>query len=407
MMRLRLLFQNSKLVSASLSLISQLLGVLQIVTLITKVGPGRETDIYFYIFAIGLVFPQIFIDGFISPALVNQRISLESIKKILILCLILILICNFLAYLKIRTQENNLVIYTIIVLMLNSFVQFINWFYVSVKAVFGIPFFKSGMFIPANSFGIIMLIMSSKSSYQNVLNMCLGLLFGNLAFLFVIKLKAPLPSKDKGILVVNFSGNYYWLLVKSTCSYLGILGIQTLAFDLKTSTITLLAIPGKIVSGFTSIFINSMLPFHVNVSVFNELKMKTTIWKYLVFSTLISISSIILFYFFFSEYLLITIITSIWLVSSVGSAFAQVILSKKLPPRAVIFSILPIVFIFVLLSTILEYRQIDVLVLFIAFALIDALSAAIQYVQIKYWQFAGLFTFTSLVLFISMIQILF
>ena len=406
-MRLRLLFQNSKLVSASLSLISQLLGVLQIVTLITKVGPGRETDIYFYIFAIGLVFPQIFIDGFISPALVNQRISLESIKKILILCLILILICNFLAYLKIRTQENNLVIYIIIVLMLNSFVQFINWFYVSVKAVFGIPFFKSGMFIPANSFGIIMLIMSSKSSYQNVLNMCLGLLFGNLAFLFVIKLKAPLPSKDKGILVVNFSGNYYWLLVKSTCSYFGILGIQTLAFDLKTSTITLLAIPGKIVSGFKSIFINSMLPFHVNVSVFNELKMKTTIWKYLVFSTLISISSIILFYFFFSEYLLITIITSIWLVSSVGSAFAQVILSKKLPPRAVIFSILPIVFIFVLLSTILEYRQIDVLVLFIAFALIDALSAAIQYVQIKYWQFAGLFTFTSLVLFISMIQILF
>jgi hypothetical protein len=269
---------------------------------------------------------------------------------------------------------------------------------VSVNAVFGIPFFKSGMFIPANFLAIVMLLLPSESSYQVVLNMCLGLLIGNIAFLLVIKFKTSLPQKVDGIIVMELPGNYYWLLLKSSFSYFGILGIQTLAFDLKTSAITLLAIPGKIVSGFTSIFINSVLPFHINTSVFNELKMKTTIWRYLFFSSFISIFSIIVFYIFFSEYLLIAIITSIWLLSSVGSSFAGVILSKKLPPQAVIYSVFPIIAVFVLLRLFLEFKQIDMLVLFLALALIDALSAAIQFVQIKYWLFAVIFIFVSLVL---------
>ena len=403
----RLLLQNSKLTSTSLSLVSQLLGILQLILLITKVGPGRETDTYFYIFAIGLVFPQIFIDGFISPAMLRGRLSAKSINKIMVLCLILIFIFNFLAYLKIRSNGNNAAIYVIIVLMLNSLVQFVNWFYASVKAVFGIPFFKSGMFIPANSLGVIMLLMPEENSYQNVLNMCIGLLIGNLAFLFAIKLNPPLRSEFNNLVVLNSSGNYYWLLVKSFCSYFGILGIQTIAFDLKASAITFLAIPGKIVSGFTSIFINSILPFHVNVSVFNELKMKTTIWRYLLFSTLISLISIIVFLVFFPEYFLFSIVISVWLVSSVGSSFAQVIVLKKLPPGAVIFSIFPIFLVYALLITMTRFNQIDILALFIAFALIDALSASIQFIQIRYWQFAGVFTLTSLVLLVSILQFLF
>lgn len=388
---------NTKLTSATLSLLSQLIGIMQLYVLLAKIGSGRASDIYFYLFTMGLIIPQIFLDGFISPALLGKRISFAKAKKLVSRSLIMILIINVLIFVKIHSQTDDYFAYLIvIILFLNSIIQFINWFLVSINSLLGKPNLKSGMFIPANLLGMLLILIPTSNSYQSVFYMSIGLSLGNACFFVFIKSKT-LKLGDIDIVTHNRPTlDYYLLLVKSSIAYLGIFGIQSLAFDLKTSALTTLTIPAKIVSGFTTIFINSGLPLHVNIFTFNEIKTRKIIWKYVFFSISICLLTSGFCYFLVPKYSEIANITAIWLISSVGSSFAQAILLKNHSPKAALLSTIPVISVFFSLSLVLGYKQFSVELFFWAFALIDSLSASIQFLQVRYWNLAIFFTINSI-----------
>jgi hypothetical protein len=391
-----LLQRTKKLQSTLLSFCSQILGMLQFLLILLQVKPGVETDHFLYLFSLGFILPQIVLDGFLSPSLISQQRINKKVEKFIknrggLIVATLILGMSLLSS-EHETDSQKLFFLTI-VLSVNAHLQYQNWYLANLNAVAGNPLWKSGLWIPANLLATAFLAFSFNDAYLQLIAMSVGLFLGNIGFHFAIKRVGIAAIEDLRFQIPKSAGIglNYWFLGRSTLSYSIIFGIQTLSMQSQSATLTLITIPSKIVSGFTSIFINSILPFYVNLQILDKKRIQKTIYSYLIFSLVVDIAIFLLISKYFPNVRPIAMVTAAWITGSTAAAFGQNVLLKFRSPKINFLTVLPSMMVFTILFSLSRISELNFIVICCAYTVLDCLTACIQFWAIGFKRLALIF----------------
>lgn len=389
---------TSKKVAPLLSLTSQGLGVLQLLVLLLRTGPTNVTDIYFYLFNMGMLPTQIIIVGVLLPMLLNaEKITLRAAKLTVrftpYACLFLVILGSLWMYSQERIDET--LGGLVAVIAINALVQAAVWTRAVSAEATGDPRWISGIAIPANTIGIIALLLPLQATLL-VTAMVIGLIIGNGVLLTLMHHRKVGEGAFLLLPHTKTGRGERWFLTKSGIGYGGLAFIQSLAVLLPASAITILSVSTKLVGSLVATCVNALLPKFINQTTesFNH---GLTLLRYVYLAGSVLLGFVMTVVSFKQPALsLPALATCLWVLASASNAIAQRAAYRFLRPNAsrVTIIVVPAVAIAILLST--KSTNFQISTFLCAYALIDSLSATILLHTLRARRYAVLALIVSL-----------
>jgi hypothetical protein len=369
------------------SLASQVFGTAQLALVLVRAGANVATDAYFYLFSIGLLPTLIVIVGLMYPLLLNEeripRSGLAHIRWVVPLLSVLFVFVGAL-WLQFSHRLGSALMLLVALSMANAAVQARLWFRAVAAEAGGSTVWISGVAVPANLLGVLLLLFPWSSSAQAVTAMTGGLLVGNVIFLAFMARRsvgnAVVASVD-----VERSGSRasYWFLAKSSTGYLGQALMQSLAVLLPASSLTFLNIAIKLVASASAMFINAVMPTVVHQSTDSTVAARGFLRIMLPLMACVALICLTATAIIRPAYFASVAILGIWLVATSAAAVAQRMSFRFLRPDATRVTLGVIVIVVGLALASSRVAGFNLNVLLCAYGAIDAAGAMLLLWQLK------------------------
>lgn len=361
------------------SLASQGIGLVQLGILIVVVGADRYTDAYLYLFSMGLVPILILLVGLMYPLLLNDhRISKVGLRRLSWLTPLVSVgfVIGGTWWLAEQGKFSADMVPLVALLIGNSVFQATAWFRAVAAEADGTQLWISGIALPANVLGTILLVIPWGSSILSVTAMSLGLLIGNLVITVVmVRRRVGQDALDSAPLLGSGRAGSYWFFGKATVGYSSQIAMQSAAVILPSSSLTILNIVNKIVGSASASFVNALMPRFVH----QQSESTDAGRRFLRFvAPSFGACGIVLFgiaVVFMPEAAGAALILALWLVLAPSAAIAQRLAFRFLPPSASRVSVFVVVLVVVLALLSTGSTNFSLIVLLAALALLDGLTA--------------------------------
>lgn len=368
-------------VAPILSIVSQGVGVAQLILLLIRVGANDATDAYLYLFNMGMLPTQIIVVGLLFPMLLNR----ERITKRLAThirrwtplagsAFVVLASCWMWANGRLDPALAPIVVASVV----NAFLQACLWIRAVSAEAMGDPNWISGIAIPANALAAFTLLLPLPDEVI-VWAMVIALAVGNGALLVVMRVRQVgnvafdlLPTER-----ALGSRAELWFLTKAGVSYGGLAVIQSLAVLLPPAMLTLLSVAAKIVASLVATFVNAVMPRMVHQTA-NSIRpsMSFLSWLFagagILGALLIAGASL-----YDPELTLVSVCVSLWILGAISNAVAQRSAYRFLPANAsrATITVVPVIAGLTLVAALAPTFQLATLIC--AYAAVDAVTGAI------------------------------
>lgn len=334
--------------SSGLAALSQAAGLLQYVLLVAATGANSHTDAFFFINAWVLFPSQVILFGWLYPRWLRARIGLHlSDRNWIYLSALLSLFFGFGAaaiLVVFRGNDNSAWLYAGL-LGLNGIVQSFTTAAALYISSSGHAEWLASVSLFASLIACFALLMAALFDLDKTMFMCAGLIAGNGIFLLLLIMRreqlrvlissSPI-SEHHPILGRSDSA---WFLTKSAAGYGAALVLQTAAAALPLSSLTVLGLISKVVSGFGSILTNALLPRFVHRNSTNDYSASAYLWVVATGSLMIAFPVSYIAAQFNPAWSSYSLTGLAWAVSASLNAVSQRVASKFLPARIALSSI--------------------------------------------------------------------
>lgn len=363
----------------AVSLASQLVGLIQLAILVVVVGADRYTDAYLYLFSLGLVPILILVVGLMYPLLLNDhRMSKVGLRRLAWLTPLSssIFLLGGVFWIAFQGKYSSDMNVLVVLLLVNSVFQALAWYRAVAAEAEGIQLWISGIALPANVLGSILLALPWQSSVISVTAMAAGLLVGNvLTVLIMSRGRVGRAALQAAPDIGGGRGGSYWFFGKAAVGYSSQIVMQSVAVSLPSSSVTILNIVNKVVGSASASFVNALMPRFVH----QESESPAAGRKFLrVVAPAFAGFGLVLFILtavYWPPMGDIAIILAVWLVLAPAAAIAQRMSFRFLPPSASRISLVVVAAVVgvAVLSTLSDGFSLTVLLA--ALALLDGLTA--------------------------------
>lgn len=367
-----------------LSLISQGIGLIQLLLLVSRAGADEVTDAYFYLFNMGMLPIQILIVGIMYPRLLNaSRITPAGIRVIGIgtPLLSVALVGTGALWMASQGRWDPGIAAISALCALNAFVQAIVWFFAVSAEAGGSATWIAAVALPANILATIVLLFPWKTSLAATAAMLASLVVGNIAMAVTMgahhvgkETRARLSEGDASHERTNGTG---WFFSKAVAGYAGQAVLQTVAITLAPSAVTVLNIAVKVVGAVSATLVNSIMPKLVHQGTETPDAGRRFLNVLLAFlgggSLLLTVVSAI----WVPEFVIEVLAVSVWVVVAAAAAVAQRMAFRFLKPSASAVSIVVIVAIVAIAVTLSGTPGFPLLFLLVCYINLDGATAAI------------------------------
>jgi hypothetical protein len=367
-----------------LSLTSQVVGLAQLALLLWRAGANEATDAYFYLFSVGMLPIQIVLVGVMYPLLLNrERFTQGALRRIrwITPLLSVLLMAGGILWLMAGGRLGAELAPIAVASVANAYIQSRLWYRAVTAEAGGNPRWISGVALPANVLGALVLLYPWSTPVQAVVAMQVALIIGNLGLLFVslkhnvgddVLQDAPLTRQSDGP-----SRGAYWFLTKSTIGYVGLTVLQSLAILLPASSLTILNVAAKIVGSVSATLVNAVLPriLHQNT------RTRDGVNRFLqILASVLGVGGVSLVVtvgFIHPALTIAAICVALWVIGSSISAVSQRMAFRFLPPSAsrISIAVVPLVVGLALLSSTAPAFQL--LTLICAYAALDSITGTV------------------------------
>lgn len=361
------------------SLISQVIGLGQLILIVLRAGTNVATDAYFYLFNLGMVPISCVIVGMMYPALLNKtrmsRRGLDRIRWITPL-LSVVFVAGGSLWLGSHGRLGAGLLGVAFFSALNAVVQALLWYRAVAAEASGNAFWISGVALPANVLALLVLIYPWSSPALAMTVMTGALVAGNLGLLAVLHQRrvgsaviesAPLRSAS--------TGGPLWFLSLASLQYIGQAFLPSLAVLLPPSTVTLLNIGYKIVASVSATFVNASMPLLIHQETDSPRAARRFLRIVVAVVAAGGIAIAIATWMVRPELLAPAVIIAIWLITSSASAVAMRMSFRFLAPHATARTMTVLVVVVALAVFSSHGAGFSLVVLLCAYAAIDGASA--------------------------------
>lgn len=377
----------SRGLAPGISVASQLVGIIQLLLLLLRVGANDATDAYIYLFNMGMLPTQILTVGVVFPMLLNtdrltRRAAAWAKYVVPLLSMISVVLAS--TWIWSNGRLGTQLIPIVCASALNAYFQACVWSRAIGAEAGGDATWISGIAIPANVLAVIALCLPL-SGIQLVTAMVTGLTVGNAALLVAMRARrvGDASIRDLPDARPPRSRAELWFLTKSIVGYGGLAAIQSLAVLLPPSTLTFLAVAAKLVAAIVATFVNAVLPRFVHQRS-DELQpaMRFLVWLY-VGTAGIGAAVIVGTWASYPAMMLSGVTVALWLVGAVANAVAQRAAFRFLPPSAsrATLIVLPAIALLSVASSLSPNFSVGTLLC--AYAVIDAATASLLLLALR------------------------
>jgi hypothetical protein len=248
------------------SIVSQAIGLIQIVLLTRAGGAGVATDAYFFLFNIALLPIQVLLVGVYYPMLLNggdgrSRLALGLRQGVPVLSVVCVgggsLWLNHTG--KLPTELLPLVW----LLAANGLLSAYLWFRCLTLAAEGHAAWLAGVALPANAIAAALIVVPWDNPIHRAEIMVGGLVVGNFALLSHMRTRhigEPVTVRVSGDPGGNVRGGAGWFFAKSTTGYASGNVIQGLAALLPATGVTVISIMTRVVGSISATGVNAVIP---------------------------------------------------------------------------------------------------------------------------------------------------
>ena len=258
------------MLAPALAATSQALGLLQLILLFHNVPSGRASDAYFYLYNWGLLPTQMILLGVVYPlwlrsvplgrlrvARIVAGVSTASGAAALLATFILVLLGK---------GYHGIWLHAALLAGVGA-VAAVGWAGALRSAALGRPAWLSSVTLLSSLFACLALAAPASNLGDRVTRMCVGLLVGSAVFAVLVILLGTRATRDETLSVVRPGSNEPgWYLLKSVIGYGAAISLQSMTASLATSSLSSLNIVIKVVSGFSTVVTNTILPRLVHSS---------------------------------------------------------------------------------------------------------------------------------------------
>ncbi|KAF2413430.1 hypothetical protein B1729_09935 [Microbacterium sp. B35-04] len=376
-----------------LSIASQGIGVLQLLTLLARVGANETTDAYLYLFNMGMLPTQIIVVGVLFPMLLNKHKMTSRLAERIrvstpVLAIVLVGAGTFWMWLNGRMESTLFPV--VLAVAINAFFQSCVWIRAVSAEAIGDPRWMAAVALPSNALALVVLLLPIPGDYL-VTSMVAALALGNIALLITQTVRGvgtqswTTLSRDPNAKSLGAG----WFLTKAGVGYGGLAVIQSLAVALPPSALTILSVATKIVGSVVATFVNAVMPRIVH----RDTNTVRPAMRFLAFAyvgagciglTLVGAAAA-----FRPDFLQLAAITGLWLAASVGNSVAQRAAYRFLPANAsrITIVVVPAVAALAITSSFAKNFQLETLVS--AYAAIDGVSAMLFLAAMSRWRVAA------------------
>jgi hypothetical protein len=254
---------------------SQALGLVQIALLLHGYSANSSSDVYFFLFAVGMFPIQTVISGVLYPRWLRRNSPKQEITAFDIGLAFgsAILVLAGAGYLSIIGRTPSTLFPIAAILAGNTAISAIVWIFTMVKASTGNPRLNAAVALPANCGACVALMISWVEPLSlRTVAMCLGLLTGNIAMLVLLQLK----TRFRWVIKVRRSHSEpdagrrpesrdAALVGKSFAGYGAGMALQMCVATLPPSSLTLFNVASRCVASVVGSGVNTVLPRLVHI----------------------------------------------------------------------------------------------------------------------------------------------
>ncbi|MCR2764236.1 hypothetical protein NQ152_12050 [Microbacterium sp. zg.B48] len=371
-----------------LSVASQGIGVGQLILLLARVGANDATDVYLYLFNMGMLPTQIVTVGVVFPMLLNRERITARLARLIRRWIPFVgsgfvLLAAFWMALNGRLEE--LLLPIVAASVVNAFLQARVWIRAIGAEAAGDPNWISGIAIPANVLAVGALLLPLPTPELLIFAMVSALAVANLGLLVFMTVRKVGDKSFSELPVSRLQGSRAetWFLTKAGVSYGGLAVIQSMAVLLPPAVLTILSVAAKIVASLVATFVNAVMPRVIHRES-SSLRPSMRFLSFLYIGAAVVGAGIVGFAAVFGgELLLPAVCVALWVVGAVANSVAQRTAYRFLPPNAsrITISIVPIVAVLTVASTLSPNFQLATLLC--AYAAVDASTGALLLAALK------------------------
>lgn len=398
-------FAGARAISAAplLAMSSQAVGMVQLFLMLLRHGATNATDVYLYLFNLGNLPNQIVAVGVLYPLLLSpERLSRRRARAIRILLPIsaTAVMLGGAAWLQVNGRFDGGTLLIALLCLINAWIQAGIWPMAVAAEASGDPRWMAGVALPANVVACLGLLVPSFESTSEVSSMVGGLVLGNVLLLALMLSKRVGSEVFLSLSAANGGGSrsQWWFGGKSAVGYGGLVVIQSIALILPPSSLTLVAIPTKVVGAISVALVNAVMPHFVNQkssSSASGARFLGYVWIGLLPIVIVlgAVTQLTA-----PAWLSVVLVVGLWSFGSTGAAGAQRMAFRFLPASAsaVTMVVLPTIVVAVWATSITG--GLSVVSLLCAYALIDSISGAIWFQALKLKPFTLAMVLNSVVL---------
>ncbi len=378
---------RSHSLAPGLSVVSQGIGVVQLVLLLFRVGANDQTDIYLYLFNMGMLPTQIVVVGVLFPMLLNRERATRTLARLVrrwvpFAGALFVLLAS--AWMAINGRLAASLAPIVAASLVNAFLQACIWARAVAAEAIGDPNWISGVAIPANALAVVALLIPFPDG-ASVVAMVSALAVGNLTLLGVMRMRSVGDAAFVDLPESRVVGSRaeVWFLTKAAVSYGGLALIQSMAVVLPPAMLTLLSVAAKIVASLVATFVNAVMPRIVHQDSKSPLpSMRFLAWLYIGGVVVgLGLTGSVLAYD--RQLALMAVCVALWILGAVSNAVAQRTAYRFLRPNAsrITIFVVPMIAGLAILSSFKP--TFDLATLLCAYAAVDATTGAVLLIALR------------------------
>jgi hypothetical protein len=365
-----------------LSLSSQFVGMVQLALLLFKVGANEATDVYFYLFNLGMVPTTGLIVGVMYPSLLNEhRLSRRDLAVLRwltpLLCVVVAGVGSL--WLIFNDRLDAQLAWVAAFCVANSVVQARCWYRAVAAEAGGNAAWIAGIALLPNVLAAVALLFPWPSETTAVEAMVGGLVIGNLALL------ARMARQRVGDDVIQRQEQgkqsrrgSFWFFSMASVEFAGQTVLQSLAVLLPASSITLLNVGYKIVGSVSASFVNATMPMLVHADTESPQLARRFLRFVTITMAIAAVALVAGVHLLYPVYMVPAVVVAAWLVTSSASAVAHRMSFRFLSPTNASIRTMIVVGVFIGLAVLSTHGNgFDLVVLLCAYAAIDGASATL------------------------------
>lgn len=370
-----------------LSAASQLIGALQLLLILVRIGADSNTDAYFYLWTFGMLPVMTLLSGVLYPMLINRaRVSRAFLRGVPVVSSVSSVFLVAVAMWWLVHSGREIDSFYLITGLMCSLVLLQNavWFRAVIHAAHGEPNWLAGIALVPNVFAVVALSLPY-SGVTLLILMLMGLVVGNVVTYIGMAYRGvgAVLGKTNEVGVRSDYASFSWFFARSGVSQGGVALLQSLAVLLPPSQLTIANVVVKLVGSGTVTFANAILPRFIHTatdSPAGAMRLMRLLWAFWLLVGVVAVTTV---YFAAREYLSLAVLGALWLIASSTSLIAQRLAFRFLPARVSLLPIVSVIAVTVVALLLSITGLLDLLLVLMSFALIEAVSGVVLVVALR------------------------